>query len=190
MQQQEEIFVPIKDFPGYYVSNLGRVYSAKKEKNKTTSILTPMDNGHGYMKVRLYKDGKIYKPYIHRLVAEAFIPNPDNLPQVNHKNENKLDNSVDNLEWCSHKDNNRYSRCRPVMDITTGVIYLGAVDASLALNIHKTTIGACLYKYKGKYRDHQFIYLPKAAEDSTNTIELFGKKYEIPEILDADELDN
>jgi hypothetical protein len=56
----------------------------------------------------LCKDGKPQKFYVHRLVAEAFIPNPDNLPEVNHKDEDPTNNSVDNLEWCSHIYNNTY----------------------------------------------------------------------------------
>ena len=67
-------------------------------------ILKPRNNGDGYFSVIL--KGK--KEYIHRLVAEAFIPNPDNLPEVNHKDENKFNNYVNNLEWCVHKYNCNY----------------------------------------------------------------------------------
>lgn len=63
---------------------------------------------NGYARVYLTKYGKTKSKLVHRLVAEAFIPNPDNLPEVNHKDENKLNNSVDNLEWCTHKYNSNY----------------------------------------------------------------------------------
>ena len=64
----------------------------------------------GYYSVDLRKNGKRYKCRIHRLVAEAFIPNPDNLPQVNHKDENKLNNEASNLEWCDNTYNTHYSK--------------------------------------------------------------------------------
>ena len=66
------------------------------------------DNGCGYFQVWLYKDGIHKQMYVHRLVAQAFIPNPNNLPQVNHKDEVKTNNAASNLEWMSLKDNNNY----------------------------------------------------------------------------------
>jgi hypothetical protein len=67
-----------------------------------------------YAKVALCKDGKRYQYRLHRLIAETFIPNPDNLPQVNHKDFNKWNNCVDNLEWCSAKYNMQYNRLKKV----------------------------------------------------------------------------
>lgn len=177
----KEIIKEIKDFPGYYVSDKGKVYSAKWGDLKP---LSPGDTGKGYQMVQLCKDAKTHNKYVHRLVAEAFIPNTKNLPQVNHLDENKHNNSVENLEWSSPEDNLRYSNCRPVMDLTTGAIYPSAIDASKALNIHRTTVGACLKLTGGKYKHHKFIYLPRATEDSVNTIEFFSKKFEIPQIFD------
>lgn len=68
----------------------------------------------GYYKVNLYKDGKAKGFFIHRLVANAFIDNPNNLPQVNHKDENKQNNNINNLEWCDNRYNTRYSQSKPV----------------------------------------------------------------------------
>lgn len=98
----------IKGYEGLYqVSNEGRVKGLKRNNLRKFN-----DNGYGYYMVLLSKDG-IKKPlYVHRLVAEAFIPNPDNLPQVNHKNELKHQNNVDNLEWCSNKYNMNYGTAR------------------------------------------------------------------------------
>lgn len=100
----EEIWKEIDGFDGdYLVSNLGNVKSLKYGKER---ILKPRIQS-GYYKVLLYNNKK-HEYSIHRLVANAFIPNPNNLPQVNHKDENKLNNCVDNLEWCTRKYNQNY----------------------------------------------------------------------------------
>lgn len=112
----EEIWKDIKGYEGIYqVSNLGRVKSLPrfhKTKNgyySKVKILTPIKNDRGYLLVGLSKEWKKQKIFVHRLVAEAFIPNPNNLPQVNHINEFEKDNNcVENLEWCSCKYNCNY----------------------------------------------------------------------------------
>lgn len=97
----EEIYKDVKGFEGFYqVSNLGNVFSIKKNK-----ILKPTILDNGYLQVDLYKNTEHKKNNIHRLVAIAFIPNPYNLPQVNHKDEDKTNNNVWNLEWCTCKEN-------------------------------------------------------------------------------------
>ena len=101
----KEIWKPIEGFDGYEISSHGRVRSFK---NKTPRILKT-SSCRGYRVLILRKDGKSYGCKIHRLVAEAFIPNPDNLPCVNHKDENKANNNVSNLEWCSIAYNNNYN---------------------------------------------------------------------------------
>lgn len=95
--------VEIKDFSGYYVDENGNVFSAK-----TNKYLSPCKDKYGYLFVMLYKDKKQFCQKIHRLVAKAFIPNPNGYLQVNHKNENKTDNRVENLEWCTAKYNINY----------------------------------------------------------------------------------
>lgn len=89
----------IDEFPDYEVSTLGEV------RNRTTMQVLRQVKSGGYMQVII--EGK-YRRYVHRLVAAAFIPNDDNLPQVNHKDENKTNNNVDNLEWCTPKYNSNY----------------------------------------------------------------------------------
>lgn len=102
----EEIWCPIKGYEGVYeVSDKGRVKSLKYGKER---ILKPIRNLNGYIQVKLRKNGDNKMCCVHRLVAQTFIPNPDNLPEVNHKDENKENNSVQNLEWCDRKYNNNY----------------------------------------------------------------------------------
>lgn len=100
----------IKGYEGLYqVSNYGRVKSLNYNHTGEERILKPGKVGKTvYYKVILCKDGKTYNKWVHRLVAQAFIPNPDNLPEVNHKDENGLNNRVDNLEWCTRTYNNNY----------------------------------------------------------------------------------
>lgn len=101
----------------YQVSNLGRVRSCTHEvvyKNGTIhthvgKILSLAVNKSGYLQINLYRNGHQKVCLVHRLVAEAFLPNPDNLPCVNHKDENRSNSNVDNLEWCTHEYNSKYS---------------------------------------------------------------------------------
>lgn len=90
-----EEFRDIKNFENYQVSNLGRIYSKKRR----TCLKVKRLAGNGYYQVRLSKDGIYYYKNLHRLIAETFIPNPNNLRTVNHINGNKLDNRLSNLEW-------------------------------------------------------------------------------------------
>ena len=95
-----EIWKAIDD--RYSVSNLGRVKSNYASKER---ILKPFANKHGYLIVDIRHPNFRKSMQIHRLVAMAFIPNPDNLPQINHKNEDKSDNRVENLRWASASEN-------------------------------------------------------------------------------------
>ena len=98
----EEEWKDITHFDGFQVSNDGRV------RNKHGRILKGSVNNNGYQMVHLRTKDKNKLCTVHRLVAEAFISNPDNLPQINHKDENKANNSVENLEWCTGKYNVNY----------------------------------------------------------------------------------
>ena len=97
----EEIWKDVKGYEGLYqVSNLGRV-----KRVETDRILKPLKHTKGYYRVDLSKNGSQSKKFIHRLVAQVFIPNPDNKSQVNHIDENKTNNLVSNLEWMTAKEN-------------------------------------------------------------------------------------
>lgn len=100
----------IKAFEGaYQVSNLGRVKRiAPSRRYVSEHIMSPHDIGKGYLCVSLTYQGKKQMLKIHRAVAEAFIPNPNGYPEVNHKDENPSNNCVDNLEWCTHLYNSQY----------------------------------------------------------------------------------
>lgn len=102
---KREIWRFVPAYEGLYmVSTLGRVKNCR-----TGRILKPQKTKFGYLQVNLYKDGKRKMLKVHRLVAIAFITNPENKRTVNHKDENKLNNCVENLEWMSIKENNEYS---------------------------------------------------------------------------------
>lgn len=94
----------------YYVSNFGNVKCNDYRHTGNEHLLTPNNNRYGKILI-YYNDGRKSKS-VHRLVAEAFIPNPDNLPCINHKDENKSNNHIDNLEWCTVKYNNNYGTAR------------------------------------------------------------------------------
>lgn len=95
----------IDGFEGkYQISSWGRV------RNRDGLILKPYMNNKGYLKISLQQGRRAIKKRVHRLVAIAFIPNPENLPQVNHKDGNKTNNSFTNLEWISNSDNLKHAR--------------------------------------------------------------------------------
>lgn len=100
----KEIWKEIEGFEGLYeISTQGRV------RNIITGLIKKgSDNGHGYLCYGLYKNGKRKSKYGHRLVAQAFIPNPEKLKEINHIDENRKNNNLDNLEWISRKGNCNY----------------------------------------------------------------------------------
>jgi hypothetical protein len=95
----------INDFPNYEVSSFGNV-----KNNKTGRVLKPGIDGHGYYYINLCKDGNIYKKRIHKLVGETFIPNPQNKQCIDHKDNDRLNNNVNNLRYATIKENSMNSK--------------------------------------------------------------------------------
>lgn len=168
-----EIWKDIVGYEGLYqVSNLGRVKSLGNGKthNSKERILKARKETNGYLRITLTKDGKQKKYTIHRLVATAFIPNPDNLPIVNHKDEDKLNNRIENLEWCDAKYNINYGThiqrqvesqtnypkfSKQVLCVETGKIYPSTHQVERDLGFFCTAISAvCLGKRKTAYGFH------------------------------------
>lgn len=120
----------IKDNPNYSVSDTGLI-----KRNQNNYLLKPSKARGGYKKVALYKNGKPKNFLIHRLVAQAFIPNPNNCPQVNHIDENKVNNKVSNLEWCTAKYNDNYgSRNKRMKENTKNNIHKSKAVIQFDLN--------------------------------------------------------
>lgn len=177
-----EIWKDVKGYEGLYqVSNLGRVKSLYYGKER---IMHPQKRQHGYLGVQLHgRGGHAERNFrtmsVHRLVAEAFIPNPDGLTEVNHKDEDKTNNIVDNLEWISHKANTNYGTaqkrraaqiinnpkyCTPINQYTLDgelvAEYPSIAEAFRQTgcsrgNIHKALVGTYThaYGYKWRYAD-------------------------------------
>lgn len=163
----EEIWKPIPGYEGFYeASAYGRIRSVERiaigrwgHNHRKSHVLSPNDVHDGYQQVKFSIDGEKSQQLVHRLVAAAFIPNPNNLPQVNHKDGNHRNNSVENLEWCTASENSRHrSRIldkwvgrpkKPVKCIDTGTIYESSHHAGRALQISAGNIFAvCQGKYQ------------------------------------------
>lgn len=162
--------INLKGYEDFYqVSNLGRVRSVDKVDSLGRlirgKIKSNANNGNGYLVVNLKNNGKQKMVTVHRLVAEAFIENPKNLPCVNHKDENKTNNKVNNLEWCDHKYNNSYGTAhirsakahinhpnmsKKVICVETGVIYPSIAEVERQLGICSSNIVVCLQHRKTK----------------------------------------
>ena len=174
----EEIWCPIKGYEGLYeVSDKGRVKSLKFGKER---ILKLIRDQNGYLLINLYKNGEMKTYRIHSIVAKTFIPNPDNLPEVNHKDEDKTNNSVINLEWCDQKYNCNYGTrikrisekmtngklSKPVLQYTkSGELvreWKSATDVERNLGYFGTNISSCCngkiksaYGFIWKYKDRK-----------------------------------
>lgn len=170
----------IKDFPGYFVSDEGDIYSTNYRNTKKQIKLKQTKIPKGYMYVGLCKNNHCVLKRVHRLVAETFIPNPENKPQVNHKNGIKTDNRVENLEWATPSENmlHRYSVLKQhgvgygktgknnklskvVLQIKNGKIiaeFYGTKEASRITNIPQPNICKTIHNERTHAGGYQWKY--------------------------------
>ena len=159
----QEIWKDIEGYEGLYqISNLGNVKSVERIVKRGPNFkpvrerLLSVGDKDGYKHVILSKNGKPKTGWVHRLVAEAFLSNPDKLPVVNHKDENPANNCVENLEWCTHSYNNSYNDARikaavdkrkPVLQYTKDGKFIRewshAREAAESLGLNKRAIYEC-----------------------------------------------
>lgn len=141
LDQDVEIWKDIIGFEGLYkISSKGRVLSLGNNKNKKEKILKHWDQT-GYPAVDLNKDGKAVKKTIHRLVAIHFIDNPFNFPVVNHKDHNKYNYSIENLEWCLQSDNTLHHKrkARSISGLRMKVLLQKTKDYIIKHNLNLDT---------------------------------------------------
>lgn len=166
-----EVWKPISEYEGCYeVSNLGRVRGLDRVVERSTSprfvagvVLSQETMPNGYKSVSLKRCGKQRRFYVHRLVASAFLPNPSNLAEVNHIDEDKANNYVENLEWCDRSHNIKHAggskrrvrkRMKPVIqqkDGKTICVYESVNAAARALGVSPTSISRCCRRIKNQH---------------------------------------
>ena len=169
----------ISEFPGYYISDNGEVYAQNYNHTGLFQKMTPYQTRYGYLVVTFHKNKQQFYKKVHRLVAEAFIPNPTHKPQINHKNGIKTDNQVENLEWVTASENvqhryvvlkqkgsapmrNKFGKANPkskiILQIKNNKVineFYGTMEAERKTGIHSSAIWrVCQGKRKtaGKYK--------------------------------------
>ena len=170
-----EFWRDIEGYEGLYqISNVGQVKSLKRNK-----ILKPSPTKDGYLRVKLSKEGNKKMFYIHRLVAAAFLPNEEELPEIDHINNDRADNRVANLQWISHVENLRKKESdwgvpKKVQCVETGEIFESVAAAATAMKRDKSTMS---YHLNGRTQTcagkHFKYYDEDVISSDANTI-LFG----------------
>lgn len=160
-----EVWRDIDGFDGYQVSNLGNVRSLNYNGTGNTQVLKPSLSGRNrtYLSINMQVADKVIRRNIHRLVAMAFIPNPDNLPEVNHIDEDGTNNKINNLEWCNRKYNLNYgnrtqkfidSKSIPILQLNLdGTLvkeWKSQVEICNQLKIDSGSLSHCLHGYRIK----------------------------------------
>lgn len=149
LQFEFEEWKPIEGYEGRYeVSNYGRVKSLK-----TNDLISQRIDKNGYYQLKLHKDGKARNYLVHRLVAKAFIPNPNNFPIINHIDINPLNNHVDNLEWCSYKYNLNFKTRNETLSRSLKLHYFAPIRCIETQKIYESP-----YELDNEGFNHTFIY--------------------------------
>ena len=176
----KEVWKDIEGYEGkYQVSDSGRVKSLNYRRSKKEKVIKSWKRKDGYLQVVLCKDGENKNYLVHRLVAQNFIPNSENLPEVNHKDEDKSNNAVNNLEWCDCSYNINYgtkkergakSQGKPVMCVETNTVYFSTREAQRKTGIHATNISACARneKYYHTARRYHWKFIDKEDKNYGN----------------------
>lgn len=160
-----EKYIIINEFDNYAVSNYGNIKNVKKG-----NLLTPCLNKGGYLTCTLCRNGVKKTFRIHRLVALYFIENPNNLPYVNHKDGNKTNNKVVNLEWCTAKENDEHARKTGLKQQEKPVIaenlntketfaFKSVTEAGAILGINKGTISKVLKGKRNQTHGYKFYFI-------------------------------
>ena len=163
--------IDVNNYEGLYaVTKDGKVWSHKRQ-----IFLRPATNKGGYLTVILYKNHKKKSYLVHRLVAEVYVYNPKNLPFINHINENKADNRVENLEWITKRDNNNYgtrntriavNNGRVVLCVENNTIYDSTRQASRCLNLDHSAIAKVCRGVKKTCGGYHFKYIEEVCKDA------------------------
>ena len=175
-----EVWRDVKGFEGLYqVSNMGRMkilaHTNKRGYKRKGKIMKLSFNAYGYRQVGIFKNGKRYTRRVHRLVAQAFIPNPNNYPIINHKDEVRTNNKVSNLEWCTVEYNNNYGtrnikgsitktnglRCKKVAQLDQQGNLIKAWISSADAGRHgynQSGVSACCRQKKEQYDGYFWVY--------------------------------
>lgn len=153
----KEIWRNVKDYGGKYaISNWGNV-----RNNNTNRILKKCNGTNGYKVVCLSKNGETKTQYVHRLVGDAFIPKKNDREQINHIDEHKGNNNVENLEWCSKKYNIRYSKTKPITGVCEDhIIVMYALTDCRKLGYYPSTIYNAI-QHKRKTYGYSWEYISK-----------------------------
>ena len=187
----EEIWKPIPDYEGYYeVSSTGRIRSVERIgksgkgiRKYPSVILKPSLGQWGYEQVCLRKDGEKRTARVNRLVAQTFIPNPDNLPQVNHIDGAKTNNNVENLEWCNASQNMIHCFSNELSDwntririIETGEEFNSISECARAIGGHISLINACLFGSRKTHKGFHFEVIGDRASQKHKRVKRNNKQ--------------